>query len=167
MKLTQGLETIFDLPDLMLVAPHRWCAHKNHRNIYPATNISLPGGKRRLIYMHKLLISGGRAVHIDHANLNGLDNRRENLRLCSQNENLRNRRLNTKSKSGFKGVSWHSGCRKYEANIRINGRQTRIGYFSDPIEAAHAYDDAARIHYGEFASINFPGEHRSGCQRND
>jgi hypothetical protein len=155
MKLTQGLETVFDLPDLAVVSPHRWCAHRNHRNVYPATNVKLPNGKRRMVYLHKMFFPGSDVI-VDHVNLDGLDNRRENLRVCTQSENLRNRRLNRRSKTGLKGVSWHCGSRKYEANIRVNGRQTRLGYFSDPIAAARAYDDAARKYHGEFARVNFP-----------
>lgn len=91
----------------------------------------------------------------DHRNNCGLDNRRSNLRLCTRTQNNRNQSKRKANRSGYKGVCWHKGRSLWVA--QINGGLTKhIGYFSDPIEAARAYDKAARKLYEEFAVLNFP-----------
>jgi len=58
--------------------------------------------------------------------------------------------------SGFKGVCWHKQKKKSRAQIDVNGKRTHLGYFSDPVQAAIAYDSAALELYGEFARLSFP-----------
>ena len=84
---------------------------------------------------------------VDHINGNPLDNRRENLRVCSQQENSCNRGKNSNNKSGYKGVSWNKQCEKWRA--AINGKH--IGIFDTPEEAHQAYCEAARELHNEFA----------------
>ena len=85
------------------------------------------------------------------ANGDALDNRRENLRLCTPSQNLANMKKSSKSTSGIKGVSWSKRHRKWEAWVSVNGRRIFLGSFNTP-EASHAaYARAARQHYGEFA----------------
>ena len=92
---------------------------------------------------------------IDHINGNKLDNRAENLRECSQAENLRNRKKQKKpTSSTFKGVCWDNNCKKYRVRIMINNRNINIGFYTDEKEAAQAYNEAAQKHHGEFANLN-------------
>jgi hypothetical protein len=93
---------------------------------------------------------------VDHINRNKRDNRRCNLRVCTQVENMRNR-CSTYGSSKFKGVSWDARRKKWMAAIHINGTQIRIGFFADEVDAAKAYDRKARELFGEFAYLNFPG----------
>lgn len=96
-------------------------------------------------------------VTVDHINRNPLDNRKENLRVCTSSENHRN---NTKTKkkttSKYKGVSFHKTKAKWIASIRVNESLLHLGYFLNEDDAAKAYDTAALKYFKEFASINFP-----------
>lgn len=95
-------------------------------------------------------------MFVDHINHNKLDNRRCNLRICTETQNNMNKCFDSRNTSGYKGVSWHKSARKWFAYIRFNKQRLNIGFFDDPVEAAHAYDDAARIYHGEYAHLNFP-----------
>jgi len=87
-----------------------------------------------------------------------LDNRRENLRVASRTQNLGNQRKQAGKTNPFKGVWWHEVSGKWRASIQVNGKQKHLGMFVDPVDAALAYDTAARSHFGAFAHANFPLE---------
>jgi hypothetical protein len=102
--------------------------------------------------MHKLLTGWPQT---DHINGNGLDNRRCNLRPVTSQQNRANQRK-TRGTSQFKGVYLRRRERNWEAAIKVNRRRIYLGTFSSEVEAARAYDAAARHHFGEFAALNFP-----------
>lgn len=112
-------------------------------------------GKRTWIYMHRQIMNAPKTLEVDHINGNKLDNRRENLRLCTRAQNRRNNNMQMNNVSGFKGVSWAKRDQKWRAKIRVDGRTIHIGNFEDPKEAARAYDAKARELHGEFARTNF------------
>jgi hypothetical protein len=109
---------------------------------------------RSTIYMHAL-IAGARP---DHANGDGLDNRRENLRPATRRQNGRNSRprADLTKTSQYKGVCWDKRAGKWRVQIGDHGRRRHVGHFTDEVEAARAYDAAAHELYGEFAWPNFP-----------
>jgi hypothetical protein len=107
------------------------------------------------IIMHRLLVDTPREMDTDHINGNKLDNRRENLRVCTRSQNLANRPATVINKSGFKGVVPHKG--KYEAGIRKEGKRIYLGIYNTPQEAALAYNDAAPRYFGEFSYLNIIG----------
>lgn len=104
----------------------------------------------KLVYLHRWLVDAGPGQIVDHINGDTLDCRRSNLRLTDRHGNARNRRGNRNSKSGFKGVRVR-GSRFVSV---IQGAS--VGRFPTAVEAARAYDEAARRLYGEFAFCNFP-----------
>jgi hypothetical protein len=100
--------------------------------------------------MHNLLTGWG---FVDHANGNGLDNRRQNLRPADKPKNGMNTGAPRNNTSGYKGVT-RRGAR-WQANIGLDGRLLCLGTFATPQEAARAYDTVATEHFGEFAHPNF------------
>lgn len=88
---------------------------------------------------------------IDHINGYPWDNRIENLRLASRAQNNANAVLSTRNTSGFKGVSRKSGKQKWVASLQVDGSDVHIGCFDTAEEAAKAYAEAAKKHFGEFA----------------
>ena len=101
-------------------------------------------------------------VFVDHRNGDGLDCRRANLRPATRAENSRNQTKRAAATSKFKGVSWVKRTKAWFVSIgwRENGRQISkyVGYYKDEVEAARAYDEAARREFGEFARLNFPNQ---------
>ena len=114
-------------------------------------------GKDKLVYLHQEIIEVPKGMLTDHINRDGMDNRRANLRAATHSQNLCNsrRRLGTKS-SKYKGVSLKKQTRKWTARIGIDKKEIHLGCFKNEIEAAKAYDEAAKKYHGEFACLNFP-----------
>lgn len=117
-----------------------------------------------LLRMHRLIIDAPKGIQVDHINGDGLDNRKENLRLVSVSQNQINRGLPVNNTSGFKGVSWMSSCNKWFAQIRatVNGKKTQkyLGLFLCKESAARAYDKEALSLFGPHAWLNFPESSR-------
>lgn len=88
---------------------------------------------------------------IDHINGNPSDNRIQNLRLATDNQNQYNKKISINNTSGIKGVSFHKPSKRWQASIRINGKRLHLGYFDD-IKIAESIIIDARIKYhNEFA----------------
>lgn len=136
-----------------------WRVAKTGKNTY-ACRMATIDGVRTSIFMHRFILGvSDSSICVDHINNNGLCNLTSNLRTCSKGENSRNRSGWMKSTSQFKGVTWIANKQKrvkrWTASITIDRRKICIGYFGSEIEAAHAYDAAAKQHHGEFAKLNF------------
>lgn len=150
-----GRLALVDEIDYPLVAPYRWQVWEvpeKHWGPYATARIGV-GRKAPRRYMHQLLTGNPLTDHINH---DGLDNRRENLRMATRRENLRNQRPIRAGTSQYKGVGRTGG--RWRARIKIDGREINLGRFATEIEAACAYDNAAKSAFGVFACLNFPGE---------
>jgi HNH endonuclease len=95
---------------------------------------------------------------VDHINGDTLDNRRSNLRICTNRQNLLNRKKPSNNTSGFVGVHWNKQKNKWHTRINDRGHNYHVGYFDKPEFGALAYDWAASILYGEYARLNFPNK---------
>ena len=91
---------------------------------------------------------------VDHRDRNKLNNNYENLRWCSSGQNNMNRTKRNRCSSVYKGVSWNKRNRKWQANIKIDGKQKHLGLFEDEKEAAKMYNEKAIELYGDFANLN-------------
>lgn len=155
---------LVDDDDFDFVAAHNWTATKittvNYTR-YAARMISRKGKKSRL-YMHREIMrrqfgdSDLIGKTVDHIDGNGLNNQKSNLRIVTQLINNIRRGKNRRNTSGYKGVTWHKRNRRWSVSVNSGSRHTFVGMFKDKIEAAHAYDKAARIIHGQEAYLNFP-----------
>lgn len=150
--LTQGKIALVDDEDYDRLIHLKWNAVKHHGNWYAKSN---PAYKTN-IKMHRFIIDAPSGTQVDHINGDGLDNRRENLRLCTHAENLHNSKKYKNNSTGFKGVHWNKQRNIYQVYIMINRKHKYIGSFTILEEAARAYDKAAKEYYGDFARLNFP-----------
>ena len=158
-ELLRGEVALVDREYLELVSRYRWCVGTsgNRRTQYAVASTRRPDGRRTLVRMHRLILGlTGRAVHVDHQNGNGLDNRRANLRICTHTENMWNRRRNVNSTSGFKGVYWHKAKGKWCAQVQVHGKRHHLGLFTTAEEAHLAYCRAADELHGEFRNYGEP-----------
>jgi hypothetical protein len=158
----RGRVALVDDEDYGLVMQHRFTVSETIKagrppiGPYAVTNIRRPEGGWRTRSMHKMITGWPRTDHADH---DGLNNQRSNLRRCSPGENMYNRLPNAGAASPYKGVTRNKGRgNPWRAMIRSEGQRVSLGLFASEIEAALAYDDAARIKHGEFARLNFPDQ---------
>lgn len=153
--LTQGQVTLVDDEDYEWLNQWKWCAqwHATGRRWYAVRGTWI-NGKHHLILMHRAIVAAQRGQQVDHANHQTLDNQRGNLRPCNNSQNQGNRRHNTKATAPYKGICWYKSRSKWVAGISADNKRVHLGYFATAVEAARAYDTAAKTYFGEFALIN-------------
>lgn len=153
--LTQGQFTIVDECDRD-VDQWLWTAHRSNSDStwYAKRTAWNP---KRTVLLHRLIAERFLPLadlEVDHIDGDGVNNRRENLRLATTKENQRNRKLTVRNTSGFKGVTWCKRTKKWLAQIRVNYKTVFLGYFITP-ELAHAAYIKAAEHY--FENFSNPG----------
>ncbi len=155
--LSQDKFAIVDADDYEKLRKYKWYARKSLRTYYAVCYISGPKYlSRRNVYMHHLVIDIPDGMCCDHINHNGLDNRKANLRAATQLQNLWNRRkYKSYAHSVYKGVDWARHTRRWRSRISVYGKRLHLGHFNNEIEAAKAYDEAAKKYFGDFANLNF------------
>lgn len=163
--LTQGKFAVVDDDDYAWLSQWSWTAVKPRKS--RSWYAHMQDG-RRTRALHRVIMGDPAGAEVDHVNGDGLDNRRENLRVVTHQQNTRNTRLRRTSRSGYKGVSKAKHVDAYRARIFLDGKEVWLGYFKSAVEAARAYDEAARRLFGKYASLNFPrkgevGAHRTGA----
>ena len=157
-ELNGGLFAIIDSRDFREVSKYRWYAMQWNGRITGVIAGSIVGN----VLLHRVVMQPEAGFDVDHRNGNPLDNRRCNLRLATRSQNCQNRqkRFGTVG-SQYKGV-FRSG-RRWRAFIRVKGVRSHLGQFDSEMEAAIAYDDAARRFFGEFARPNFARDGECSC----
>jgi len=138
-----------DETDAAIVTKWRWRMSKprNGKSYIVRSN----GGRNGTIYLHRFLLDAPKGVQVDHTDGNALNNRRDNLRLCTPSENACNRGKTCLNKSGYKGVSFRSDTKKCRAQIEKLGKIYSLGSFNSPQLAHAAYVIASVKLHGEFA----------------
>lgn len=158
--LTREQYAIVDDEDYAYLMQWKWYANISGRktNKYYARRVIYFSDEQKkkkatVIHMHRALLVPPDGMFIDHINGDTLDNRRENLRICTHTENSRNKHV-IWGKSKFRGVSWHKKSKKWSSYIRVDWKLKFIGDFTSEAAAALAYNEAAIKYFGEFAGLN-------------
>lgn len=144
-KIGEGKETLLSIEDQLLVA--------NKKLSLCRMGYVMIWKDSKTQYLHRV-IAGAilKDEFVDHINGDKLDNRRENLRICTQQQNLCNRKKRADSKQKYKGI--RQVGKKFQALINIDGKKKIIGFYTNEEEAARAYNEKALKLYGNFANIN-------------
>lgn len=154
--LSKGLVSLVDDADYKAVNQFKWCATDGRNGKFYVTRFFRVNGKKRQIPLHRFLLPD--AEEVNHRDGDGLNNQRHNLQPCSHVENARATRLKKKgASSSFRGVYWNKHAGKWQAQIGVGNRKPKyLGIFENELEAAKAYDVAARELFVDFAAPNFP-----------
>jgi len=152
-QLTQNKICLVDEEDYNWLSKYKWYAHKEGSNWY-VTGREI--GNKKIIRMHRLILNPPNDMQIDHIDGDGLNNQKNNLRICTLQQNRMNQRPRP-GNSKYKGVycikknnipfRWHS-------HLNINNKRINIGYFKTENEAALAYNKKAIEVFREFAKLN-------------
>jgi hypothetical protein len=159
--LTRGFTAIVDDEDADL-AQMNWCAVTKppYDRYYAMRPLRLGNGKSSSEKLHRVIMARvvGRPLLrtelVDHKDHDGLNNTRQNLRLATPAQNCANQRIARNNTSGFKGVTWNKRYSKWAVQIIVRGQHIFLGYFTDKIEAAKTYNEAALAHFDSFACLN-------------
>ena len=149
--LKSGVRVTFSESDAEIVHSYSWWAERRGNTFYAR---GIPKGKGASkadkVYMHRLLMSAKKGDEVDHIDMHGLNNTRENLRLVTRGQNGHNKNRLPSNTSGAKGVHFNKERNKWFAKITYAGREYKRGYFNTASEAATAYEALARTVAGEY-----------------
>jgi hypothetical protein len=149
--LTKGKVAIVDDEDFEWLNQWKWY----YSSFGYARRSTEKGGKKTIIYMHKLILGIPNKLKGDHVDGNTLNNQRFNLRPATHQQNLFNQRIQKRQKSSkYKVVIWHKKNKNWHAYIKVNQKQISLGSYIEEQEAASAYNRAAIKYFGKFAKLN-------------
>jgi hypothetical protein len=140
----KGKFALVDDGDYEELMKYRWHLHSRG---YACTDLN-----KKRIYMHRLIMNPKKGYVIDHINHDKLDNRKCNLRTCTQSQNMMNSRVQKKTASIYKGVSFCKG--KWMSRIVLNKKTIYLGVFDIELEAAEAYNAKANYLFEQYAHLN-------------
>lgn len=137
-------EILIDDEDFERVNQYSWSLTRKYYNSYAVR-------ANQIILSRFIMRIKDPKICVDHIDGNTLNNQKSNLRICSTQENLRNKRSRTDTYKGitYNGFSWL-------AQIQHRGLNYYLGSHDTPEKAAKAYDAKAKELFGEFARLNFP-----------
>ena len=139
---------LIDLEDVDLIKNYKWSITQKGY-VYCST---------QSIRLHRLILGCPEDFVVDHINHNKLDNRKDNLRICTTQQNNMNQGKHSGNTSGITGVYWHKSERKWYASIGVHGRLVHLGRYATIEEAIVARQQAEIEYFGEFAPTNNPEE---------
>ena len=154
--LTKNKYAIVDIEDYGWLSQWKWRAMKDKRTFYAVRHTPHPTnkGKKTSLLMHRLILNVPKGMQTDHRYHNGLDNRKQNISICTHDQNNYNRQPYIGCSSKYKGVHRHRNS--WSVGITYQRKHIHIGVFKNEAKAAKAYDKKAKELFGEFACLNFP-----------
>jgi hypothetical protein len=139
-NLSENKKALIDDDDYDLISQFKWFSSKN-RNVFYAEKTDFIGSKKIKTKMHRLILNiTNKKNQIDHIDGNGLNNKKNNLRICSHSTNLRNCKTPSTNTSGYKGVCWHNN--RWEARMKVNGKIINFGNFNNKDKAIESIKKA-------------------------
>lgn len=154
-RLSNGKYATVDAIDFDRVSQYSWHGYLAGRKkkVWRASSSVRPNGIQKTIYIGRVIMNPPPGAVVDHIDGNPLNNRRSNLRICSQAQNCCNRRV---SRGRYIGVSWKKANRQWVAQISFRNKPGNkyIGLFKTAREAAVAYNNEAKKEFGEYARLN-------------
>ena len=156
LALQNGSFALVDDEDYEELSKFKWYADKRPRSCYVRRlekNNTPEGPRQRCIYLHRQIMQPPPGMDVDHINSDAMDNRRDNLRICTRSQNNQNARRRVDSNQAYKGV-WITTNGKYAARIYDKGKKLHIGVFDSELSAASAYDQKAKELFGQYAKLN-------------
>lgn len=144
-------EFIIDLEDIEKVKYHKWrLCHS-----YIVTGLSAKRTQRELSWVVLDLDNRdekNKDIVVDHIDGNPRNNKKSNLRICSQGENLLNKSFMSNNTSGFIGVSYRKDRNRYDPEIRLQGKRCHLGYTKTLEEAVYKRHFAKTLLFKEFSN---------------
>lgn len=145
-RLPGGGMVLVDQEDFDMALGYKWHRHKGRYTSYARANAPMINGKKEnSIYLHRKIMNAPAGTEVDHINGDGLDCRRSNMRILSRMGNALNSRVPKNSTTGIKGVTWSKNAGKWMAKIKLNRRQTYLGYFTSMKKAHEAVERARAV----------------------
>lgn len=152
----KGKSIIVSPCDFERVKAHKWWMKTTNGKEY-IRSYDYIDHKQKVISLHRFIMQPKQNEEVDHINGNGLDNRRENLRVCTTAENVRNVPKRKDCKSKYKGTVFVKNLNRWRARIQVNGKRyySSCSYKTEE-EASERFNEMAIQYHGEFARLNFP-----------
>ena len=148
-ELTQEYQATVDNEDFSYLNQWKWY----YKQGYAARNIIAPDGSRTIVRMHRLLLKTPIGMETDHINHNKLDNRRDNLRIVTKNQNQWNRKKQAGS-SQYKGIYWNKQNKRWHVQLQVDGKKKWLGYYANEEDARLAYENGVSKYQGIFGRIS-------------
>ena len=133
---------IIDTEDIGIIMNYKW--HIGLRGYV------ISGSNKKMTKIHRLILDYNGDMYIDHIDLNPLNNRKSNLRICTPQQNAMNRGLSKNNISGFTGVYWSKNDKKWVSQIRYNRKSITLGSFINKDDAIKARKEAEKKYFGEY-----------------
>ena len=141
-KLEEIARAIIDIETVGLVKDYQW-------HIQDKQHVSVKINSKT-VYLHRLITNCPEDMVCDHINNNPLDNRKENLRICTVQQNGFNRKLNRNNTSGYSGVTWSGSRGKWRVGITVNQKVIALGSYVNLEDAVVARKKAEEKYFGDF-----------------